>query len=171
MLPEKQESFNPVQGKMQHSNASKFKEELLQPKKPEVPLNVDDQVLPAITQANAGQGPSEYAPGEEFNEEEFKSGEPIAPDKRDVAHPLIDVFGEQTVRKIFSRTWALREEGIGEVEDMILGGKVNDINHGFISSISVIKETIGDKISGVCLRSIKFLENLCNSCRPQLSGA
>ena len=63
---------------------------------------------------------SEYAPGQEYNEEESKEGEPIANDKRSIADPLINVFGETTVRKIFSRTWALREDGIGILEDEIL---------------------------------------------------
>ena len=45
-----------------------------------------------------------------------------------------------------------------------------DENRGFTASIVIIKETIGDKISGVCLRAIKFLETLCNHCRPQLTG-
>ena len=46
----------------------------------------------------------------------MKNGEPIAADKRGIAMPLVDVFGEPVIRKIFSRTWNLREEGIGEVE-------------------------------------------------------
>jgi len=42
-------------------------------------------VLPAL-KANAGShNPPEYAPGEEFNEEEAKNGEPIAADKRGIA--------------------------------------------------------------------------------------
>ena len=63
---------------------------------------------------------SEYAPGEEFNEEEAKNGEPIAADKRQAAQPLIDVFGEPVIRKIFSRTWALREKGIDQIENETL---------------------------------------------------
>ena len=44
-------------------------------------LDVDSQVIPAL-KAKAGAGsnnnPPEYAPGEEFNEEEAKNGEPIS---------------------------------------------------------------------------------------------
>ena len=77
-------------------------------------------MLPAL-RANAGaNNPPEYAPGEEFNEEEAKNGEPIAADKRMIAGPLIDVFGEPVVRMIFSRTWALREKGIDQIENETL---------------------------------------------------
>jgi len=63
---------------------------------------------------------SEYAPGEEYNEEEANNGEAIASDKRMIAGPLIDVFGEPVIRMIFSRTWALREKGIDQIEDEAL---------------------------------------------------
>lgn len=47
--------------------------------KESVPLNVDDQVLPAL-KPNAGKNqPAMYAPGEEFNEDEEINGEPITP--------------------------------------------------------------------------------------------
>ena len=78
-----------------------------------------------------------------------------------VARPLIQVFGEPTIRKVFSRTWGLREEGIGEIEEMILGGGNNTDGQMFLNGIGVANETLGDKISGVCLRSIKYLGSLC----------
>ena len=77
-------------------------------------------MLPALTGGGNKQGPSEYAPGEEYNEEEHKNGEPIESSKQAVAQPLIQAFGEMPVRKIFSRTWGLREEGIGDIEEIIL---------------------------------------------------
>lgn len=51
-------------------------------------IPVDDQVLPAITNINKHNQPSEYAPGQEYNEEESKEGEPISNDKRGFADPL-----------------------------------------------------------------------------------
>ena len=50
-----------------------------------------------------------YAPGQEYDEDEVLNGEPIAPSMMEIAAPLIDVFGEPLVRKIFSKTWNLRE--------------------------------------------------------------
>ena len=40
-----------------------------------------------------------------------------------VAQPLIGSFGEPSVRKIFSRAWNLREEGISEIEEQIMQGR------------------------------------------------
>lgn len=77
-------------------------------------------MIPAITNINKHNQPSEYASGQEYNEEESKEGEPISNDKRAFADPLTHVFGELTVRKIFSKTWALREDGIGILENEIL---------------------------------------------------
>ena len=96
---------------------------MLPPPEPEMPKtmeDIDNQVLPAL-KPGAGSGqPAEYAPGEGFNEEEAKDGEQIAADKMSQAQPLIHVFGEPNIRKIFSRTWGLREEGITAIEEEIL---------------------------------------------------
>ena len=83
-------------------------------------LDIENQVLPAL-QSNAGNNnPPEYAPGEEFNEEEAKNGEPIAVEHWAAAEPLVEVFGEPINRLIFSRSWTLRERGISEIEEWVL---------------------------------------------------
>jgi hypothetical protein len=46
--------------------------------------------------------------------------EPLTAEHASKAQPLIQVFGEQIVRKLFSRTWQLREEGLGDIENLIL---------------------------------------------------
>ena len=89
--------------------------------KPKTLEDIDNQVLPALKAGAGSNNPPEYAPGEEHLQDEMKNGEPIAADKRGIAMPLVDVFGEPVIRKIFSRTWNLREEGIGEVEGQIIG--------------------------------------------------
>lgn len=82
------------------------------------PVGFDDlQILPTH-QKQKKVGPAEYAPGEEFNEEFATIGEPISNENLIVAQPLIDFFGESAIRKIFSRTWTLREKGILEIEKM-----------------------------------------------------
>jgi len=47
--------------------------------KDSMPLNVDDQVLPALRSGAGKNQPAMYAPGEEFNEDEEVNGEPITP--------------------------------------------------------------------------------------------
>ena len=97
---------------------------------------------------------AEYAPGEEFNEEESKSGEPITADIRGAAQPLINIFGEPVVRMLFSRTWALREKGIDQIEDAVLNKNQFDEAEAFVAGVGVVRHTISDKIIGVCTRSI-----------------
>ena len=88
-----------------------------------------------------------------------------------IATPLIDVFGEPSIRKIFSRSWNLREEGIGEVEDQIMQGRPTNPNEVFFHGIAIVKQTIADKIVGVTQRSIQFFINLCNTMpNVRLSG-
>lgn len=58
------------------------------------------------------QGPDEFLPGQEYNEEYATIGEPITNDQIQIAQPFIDLFGEPPVRMMFSRTWTLRENGL-----------------------------------------------------------
>ena len=103
-----------------------------------------------------------YAPGEEFNEDEEINGEPITPAMIAIAQPLIEVFGEPVIRKIFSKTLNLREQGIGEIEADIMRGYKSNLTDTFMAAVSIVKNTIGDKIIGVCQRSIHLLINICN---------
>jgi hypothetical protein len=66
-----------------------------------------------------------------------------------IAAPLINVFGEPPIRKIFSKSWNLREEGIAEIEDQIMQSRPKNPTEIFVSSIAVVKQTISDKIVGV----------------------
>ena len=126
-------------------------------------------MLPAL-RANAGANQlEEYAPGEEFNEEEAKNGEPISADKRSASQPLIEVFGEPLIRMIFSRTWALREKGIDQIEDESLNQTRLDESKAFVAGVGVVRHTISDKIIGVCTRSIQFFTSLCQRLDPNLS--
>jgi len=71
---------------------------------------------------------------------------------------------------IFSRTWALREKGIDEIEDMILNQNKFDEGEAFVGGVGVVRHTISDKIIGVCTRSISFFVNLCQRIDPGLNG-
>ncbi len=95
-----------------------------------------------------------YAPGEEFDEDEELNGEPITPAMMAIAAPLIELFGEPVIRKIFSRTWNLREQGLAEIEEEILRGYKSDVTETFLGAVSIVKQTINDKIIGVCQRAI-----------------
>ena len=73
----------------------------------------------------------------------------------------MQAFGEATVRKIFSKTWTLREDGLNILEDEILTQQQYDPSEAFVAAVAVVRHTIGDKIIQICNRSITFLTNLC----------
>jgi hypothetical protein len=73
------------------------------------------------------------------------------------------------IRMIFSRTWNLREKGIDQIEEKYQQN-IADESEGFVASVAVVRHTIGDKIIGVCTRSILFLTNICRSSDPSLNG-
>lgn len=68
------------------------------------PMNVDDQVLPAIkNKANPDQGPDqEYEANAGPSGEQ---GEEIDAKFAKSAEPLIPIFGEPTIKKFFSKKW------------------------------------------------------------------
>lgn len=45
--------------------------------------------------------------------------EEISPENMKYAEQLIPVFGENVVKKMFSRPWAARDEGLKECEDIV----------------------------------------------------
>ena len=65
---------------------------------------------------NEGGGIGE---GEAGIEGEENKVEEISPENMKYAEPLLPYFGEEVVKKIFSRPWAVREEGMKEAEDII----------------------------------------------------
>ena len=80
------------------------------------------------------------------------------------------MYGEQLVRMIFSRTWALREKGIEQIENDTLNMNKFDESDAFVAGVSVVRHTISDKIIGVCTRSIVFFSQLCQRLDPPLNG-
>ena len=61
------------------------------------------------------------------------------------AEALIPAFGEETVKKMFSRPWTLREEGLKECEEIIKKNG-NDLNV-FQAALSASGQAMGDKIA------------------------
>ena len=51
-----------------------------------------------------------------------------------IALPLINIFGEQPVRMLFSRSWTLREKAIQIIESEIIRGIINYISDNLESN-------------------------------------
>jgi hypothetical protein len=60
---------------------------------------------------------------------------------------MIAVFGDSNVRKVFSKTWQLREEGISTIESEIINdGQYNEAK-AFVNGIGIVRYTVGDKMA------------------------
>ena len=89
--------------------------------------------------------PQEYEDGYD----DSKEAEELTGDKIVQAQPLMAVFGPEEVKKIFSRTWQLREEGINNIENQVLNeGGLNE-GKAFANGIGVVRYTVGDKMAQV----------------------
>jgi hypothetical protein len=53
------------------------------------------------------------------------------------------------VRKIFSKTWQFRDEGLNDVEQMVMEREVSDEAKGFVNAIGAVRFTLGDKMAQV----------------------
>jgi hypothetical protein len=67
---------------------------------------------------------------------------------------LVAVFGESTVRKVFSKVWQFREEAVTVIENEIINeGKHNEAK-AFVGGVGVARYTVGDKMAQVSQRSM-----------------
>lgn len=105
-----------VQPQMAQNNAEKEKQKLAMMQS-QIPY--DEQVIPTLTGRPAKKdGQAEGNHGGGGDQEEGKVEE-ISPENMKYAEQLIPVFGEDIVKKMFSRPWAIREEGLKECEDIV----------------------------------------------------
>lgn len=89
--------------------------------------------------------------------------EQLNADQRKQAGSLIDYLGEETVRKLFSKTWQNREEGLNEVEDQIMNQNNMQEDQAFISGVGAVKITIADKMAGVGQKSMNLLSTITSN--------
>jgi len=87
--------------------------------------------------------------GEEENNYDGQEAEPLGVEHRKQAQPLIDEFGEDVVRKLFSSIWKLREEGLIDLEDMIINKRRPNKDEAFVNGVGAVRFTIQDKMAGV----------------------
>lgn len=119
------------------------------------PIDVDSQVIPAIK--NAGKGPNEPQEYEE-NKLEGEQAEPIAGKHSKAAEPLIPVFGEPTIRKLFSTKWQFRSDALEEIER----ATIQEPERHFGDALNAVSIGISDKIATVGSKALSTFENLLN---------
>ena len=67
---------------------------------------------------------------------------------------MMRVFGEREVRKVFSKVWQLREEGISKIENTILNEGVGNEAKAFVNGVGIARYTVGDKMAQVAQRGM-----------------
>ena len=114
---------------------------------------------------------SEYPDGEDGSQFVGKVDQ-LSADNRKNASPLIDLFGEETVAKLFASTWQLREEALNIIEDEVIGNSSSyNGDEAFVNAIGASKFTIADKTVSVVQRSSYLLAAVCKQyMRVSLDG-
>lgn len=128
-------------------------------------INHDDQVIP--TMSKAGGQPRLGSPDADGNAGNAE-GQPeeISPENMKYAEVLIPYFGEETVKKMFSKPWAAREEGLKECEEIVRKNG-NDINY-FQASLNAASQAMADKISQIIMRGMSLMETTLKANTQQL---
>ena len=118
---------------------------------PSTPQRFDEQVIPAAM--NRG-GPPEDGGIVAGDDNRPPSAEDIKGDDMKLAHPLIPVLGENTIKKLFSKNWSNRENSILETEEMVNSNPDPDI---ITAALGVAAQGIKDKIGQVVLKTLDLL--------------
>jgi len=74
------------------------------------------------------------------------------------------VFGEVDVRKLFSKTWQLREEAIGSIEGRVMNEQLAaSQDEAFVNAVGAVRFTIQDKMAGVNQKAMNFMTAVCSA--------
>ena len=133
----------------------------------EISNSIDEQVIPAIRNNNKIKefpGDLEGVIGGGINDNNSQEADKLTEDNIKFAELLMPVLGEDICKKLFSKTWALREEAMRMIYDDLKGEtrstkiiQMNDNNALFIAVIGAISYTVNDKIGQVCQKSMSTL--------------
>lgn len=125
-------------------------------------MDVDAQVIPAIGGGDAGGGMKEYENEEAEAAGKNAEAEPVSGQNAINAEPLVAFFGESLIRKIFSKDWHLRDNGIKELQDAILQERAFDRDREacFVNAVGAVRYTVQDKMASVAHKSICFFIEL-----------
>jgi centrosomal protein CEP104 len=107
--------------------------------------------------------------GAENGEEQVLAAEPLSAANRKDAEALLDCFGEEIVRCLYSKQWQLRSQGLksvlGAVEGQALEAEPRQI---FINCARIVKRGLGDKVAQVISFANALLELTLAQLAPQI---
>lgn len=71
---------------------------------------------------------------------------------------LIEIFGDSTARKLFSKNWTNRVASLEDIEKQTL----MEVDRNFSEALHAITIALNDKIAAVVTKAQQVLENLLN---------
>ncbi|CAG9321572.1 unnamed protein product [Blepharisma stoltei] len=139
---------------------------------PKSKVSHDEQVIPTMSN---GRAPGQIFGGEE--EENLPPNldnppEPLGVQQSKFADPLLPILGEDLCRRIFSKAWQFREDGLGIIQNEVSQGSSSQIFGGSDNSniysgvLGAVRYTVGDKVAQVSLKSMGLINTLLNSIAP-----
>jgi centrosomal protein CEP104 len=154
-IHKKKDLFGPGPGKgLEFPSDDQYNEENKQMSRqmePRVPENIDELVIPAARNKSQNQEDGGITGGEEKQQSE---AEDIKGENVKLAQPLIPALGDNTVRKLFSKNWANRENALIETEDTLSS---NPDPQTVTAALGVAAQGIKDKIGQVVLRTFDLI--------------
>lgn len=157
-INKKKDLFGPGPGKaakgLEFPSDDQYYEEekqMAKPMKPRAPENIDELIIPAARNREQDLEDGGIVGGEEKQPTE---AEDITGNNIKLAQPLIPVLGEYTIKKLFSKNWANRENAIIETEDYLSSNSDPDT---VTAALGVAAQGIQDKIGQVVLRTFDLL--------------
>lgn len=126
----------------------------------------DEQVIPTMVGGKSSQ-PNEGLPQDDRN-----MPEPLNAQNAKFADALIGVLGEDICRRIFSKTWQFREDGLQQIETELQSGAASELFGGrdnsevFAAVLGAIRHTLSDPVAQVSMRAMNLKRELLGSYDP-----
>lgn len=155
----KKDIFGPGAGKggVKFPSDTQYQEEekqMAMSMEPKAPMNIDEQVIPTMKNKGGQLEEGGIIPGEE---KQMTQAEDIVGDNIKIAMPLIPIFGEETIKKLFSKNFANRENCIIEVEEVMNSNPDPDT---VTAALGVAAQGLNDKIGQVVIKSCDLINSI-----------
>eukprot|EP00359_Climacostomum_virens_P001925 CAMPEP_0204900574 /NCGR_PEP_ID=MMETSP1397-20131031/2553_1 /ASSEMBLY_ACC=CAM_ASM_000891 /TAXON_ID=49980 /ORGANISM="Climacostomum Climacostomum virens, Strain Stock W-24" /LENGTH=780 /DNA_ID=CAMNT_0052068743 /DNA_START=85 /DNA_END=2424 /DNA_ORIENTATION=+ len=137
-------------------------------KEADEPGAYDEQVIPTMA---GGKAPAYQQEGLPLDFDR-NMPEPLTSQNAKYADSLMGILGEDICRRIFSKTWQFREDGLQQIDSELQKGTSSEIFGGrdnvsvFTAIQGAIKYTIGDNVAQVSLRAMNLQRQLLSSFDP-----
>jgi len=142
----------------------KYSQENIEKETKQIPSKIshDDTILPTLKKNNTGKGIEE-----EMQQQNLpKEAEELTPQHEKLAEPFLPILGRELCKKIFSKHWNLREEGLKTlIIEVPKDSKSKEINYrdpweGFVTIMGVVSLTLIDRVNQVSTQAIYLLKTI-----------